>query len=63
MKKDEAKERYVADFLALPPAERQTEKHADSFARKTRGRYAFGATGDPAEQIRDWLLQLVGQAI
>ena len=63
MRKDEAKERYVADFLQLPPAARRTEKQADSFARKTRGRYAFGAIGDPAEQIREWLMPHVGQVI
>ena len=63
MKKDEAEERIVADFLALPPTERQTETQAACFAIRVNGRYRFSSKDDPVRQIREWLQPHVGQAI
>ena len=65
MKKGEAKERYVADFLALPPADRQTEAQAAAFAMKNKNRYSFKASGgsDPYQHIKGWLLPHIGRAI
>ena len=62
MKKDEAKERIIADFLALPPGERQTETQAACFAIKVNGRYRFASRDDPVKQIREWLRPHVGRA-
>lgn len=44
MKNDEAKERIVADILALPPAARQAETLAANFASKVNGRCRARAT-------------------
>jgi hypothetical protein len=55
MKKDEAMRQVVAQWLALPPAERATEAQAAQFAMRIKDDYQFRCSGDRYQVIKGWL--------
>lgn len=56
MRQNEAREAILAEWLALPPVERQSEHQAASFAMKKLSQYQFRCIGDRYQRIKGWLL-------
>lgn len=54
MKKDEAKQLILAQWLTLPPPERRTEEQAAQFAMRIKDAYAFRCCGDRYQVIKGW---------
>lgn len=55
VKKEEAMRDVVAQWLALPPAERTTEAQAAQFAMRIKDDYQFKCSGDRYQIIKGWL--------
>lgn len=55
MKRDDAKEAILRDWMALKPEDRATQAHARLFAISKAGEYRFRATEDRADMIEGWL--------
>jgi hypothetical protein len=60
MKREDAKEAIVREWLALPPQDRATKTHARLFAISKAGEYRFRSAEDRADMIESRLLEHVG---
>jgi len=56
MKQQEAKTRILADWQALPEAEKNSDSQVTAFARRILAKYPFRGSGDRCERIKTWLL-------
>ena len=61
MRKEDAKQAILREWMALKPEDRATETHAKLFAISKAGEYRFRSKGDRGDVIRDWLLEHVGK--
>jgi hypothetical protein len=61
MKRDDAKEAILREWLALPADDRATVTHARLFAISKAGEYRFHSAEDRADVIEAWLLDHVGK--
>ncbi len=61
MKRDEAREAILREWLALSPGDRATATHARLFAISKAGEYRFRSNEDRADVIEAWLLDHVGK--
>jgi hypothetical protein len=60
MKKEEARQRILQEWHALPEAQRRTEHQAVVFVMKALQRYPFRGWGDPYQTIKAWLMPTLG---
>jgi hypothetical protein len=56
MRQQQAKMRIVAEWMALPVAQRKLDSQVDAFATKILDKYQFRGAGDRSQRIKNWLL-------
>jgi hypothetical protein len=59
MKRLDAKEAILREWMALKPEDRATDTHARLFAISKAGEYRYRSAGDRADVIEGWLRQHV----
>lgn len=61
MKRDDAKDAILRDWMALEPDERATLAHARLFAISKAGEYRFRSKEDRSDLIEAWLREHVSK--
>jgi hypothetical protein len=61
MKREDAKEAILREWMALKPEDRATDTHARLFAISKAGEFRFRSAEDRADVIEGWLLEHVGK--
>lgn len=61
MKDEETRKAVVAEWLSLPPDQRETQQQAFTFAIKAKDRHRIRADGDPYQHVMAWLYPHIGK--